>query len=116
MSHPQESTETHALGVDMLFLTSKVVALTLVSVVRGVSTSQKSDSSLETRHILVQECLNLTMTDLEMHTAYPIIKRVMFDWPRCSKSQCASCLPGSQATVVRGVKVTDITIAMSTPA
>jgi hypothetical protein len=63
----------------MLLLISKAVALTLVSVVRGVSTSQKPDSSLETRHIRVQGCLNLTMTDFEMHTAYFIIKRVVFD-------------------------------------
>jgi hypothetical protein len=25
------------------------------------------------------------MTDFEIHTACPIKKRVMFDWPRCSK-------------------------------
>jgi hypothetical protein len=79
MGHPQESTEIPTLGVDMLLLISKAVALTLVSVVRGVSTSQKPDSSLETRHIRVQGCLNLTMTDFEMHTAYFIIKRVVFD-------------------------------------
>lgn len=69
----------------MLFLISKVVALTLVWVVRGLSTSQKPDSSLETRHIQGREYLSLTMTDCENHATDSIIKRVMFDWPRCSK-------------------------------